>query len=112
MHPLVYNPSRVLGKGFAAKVAAERLFTRVDSHMQNKLVSLLKLLVALHTFECLLPFVILVYVSDEDRVLFKDFPTKATGLLFSGRLLHVHVDFNAVILVQRRVVFFIPALVC
>lgn len=94
------DPSRVLGEGFAAEVAAERLFTRVDSDVQYKLVSLLKLLVALHTLECLLPFVTLVNVSDEDGVLFKNFPTKATGLLFSGRFLHVHIDFNAVILVQ------------
>lgn len=100
MHPLVNDPSGVLREGFAAEVAAERLFTRVDSDVQNKLVSLLKLLVALHAFKCLLPFVTLVYVPDEDGVLFKHFPTKATGLLLSGRLLHVHVDFNAVILVQ------------
>lgn len=112
MHPLVNDPSGVLGEGFAAEVAGERLFTRVDSDMQNKLVSLLKLLVALHALECLLPFMTLVYMSDEDGVLFKNFPTKATSLLLSGRLLQVHVDFNAVILVQRQVFFFIPVLVC
>lgn len=112
MHPLVNDPSRVLGEGFAAEVAAERLFARVDPDVQNKLVSLLKLLVALHTLESLLPFVTLVYVSDEDGVLFENLTTKAAGLLLSGRLLHVHVDFNAVILVQRRVLVFVPGLGC
>lgn len=101
--------SGVLGEGFAAKVTAERLFTRVDSDVQDKLVSLFKLLVALHALEGLLPFVTLLHVSDENGVLLKKFPTEATALLFSGRLLHVHVDFNAVILVHRRVIFFVPA---
>lgn len=109
VHPLVKDAGRVLGEGFAAEFAAERLFARVDPDVQDKPVSLLKLLVALHALEGLLSPVILLHVPDEDGVLSEKFPTEATALLFSGRLLHVHVDFNAVILVLRGVVFFVPA---